>query len=114
SPEESCLVEIRSLIYAVEGKRDTDAENVRLAWQRLRQMRCQVVVGCLSEVQRALLEGDYQLNKVDAYPPVELVASYPEDCLAVSRRFVDESIDSQFYPEGPEKEQGVTFDIKTD
>lgn len=111
--EEICLVEIRSLVYAVEAKREADAENARLAWQRLHQMNSQLVVGCLSEVQNALFERAYQTDRIEAYPPIDLVAAYSADCLAVSRRFIDYGADAQFYHQVPDKESGMSFAFKT-
>jgi hypothetical protein len=105
TPEERCFVEIRSLIYAVEANPEADAADVRLAWQRLHQMSAQLVVGCLSEVQRAL----YQTDKVEAYPPLDLVGAYPVDCLAVSRRFIDDGRDAQFFHQVPDQEKGSAF-----
>jgi Nuclease-related domain len=113
TPEESCLVEIRSLIYAIEAKREADAEDARLAWQRLHQMRPQLVVGCLREVQKALFDRSYQTDRVDAYPPVDLVAAYAMDCLAVSRRFIDDGTDAQFYHHVLDSESGMSFAFET-
>lgn len=113
TPEESCLVEIRTLIYAVEAGREVDVEMARLAWQRLHQMRPQLVVGCLSEVQRALFERSYQTDRVEAYPPMNLIAAYPVDCLASSRRFIDDGNDAQFYHQVPDSEGGISFAFNT-
>lgn len=110
TPEERCLVEIRSLVYALEGKREADAENARLAWRRLHEMRPQLVVGCLSEVQQALAE---RFDRVEAFSPVDLVATYPSDCLAVSRRFIDDGIDAQFYHQVPDREGAMSFAFNT-
>lgn len=111
--EESCLIEIRWLVYAVEAKREAAFEDVQLAWQRLHQMRPQLVVGCLSEVQKAVFDRSYQINLIEAYPPVDLIAAYPMDCLAVSRHFVDDGIDAQFYHQVPDKEVGIAFAFNT-
>ncbi|MEQ1515323.1 MAG: NERD domain-containing protein [Usitatibacteraceae bacterium] len=111
--EESCLVEIRLLIYAVEAKREADAENAQLAWQRLHLMRTQVVVGCLSEVQKALFDRSHQTDKIEEYPPLDLVAAYPLDCLAVSRRFIDDGTDAQFFHQVPDHEGGMSFAFNT-
>jgi len=113
APEERCLVEIRSLIYAVEAKREADAVDVRLAWQRLHQMPTQLVVGCLSEVQKALFERSYRTDRIEAYPSLDLVAAYPVDCLMVSRRFIDDGTDAQFYHQVPHKESGMAFAFNT-
>ena len=113
TPEERCLVEIRSLIYAVEGKREADAVDVRLAWQRLHQTPAQLVVGCLSEVQQALFERSHRTERIEAYPPLDLVAAYPMDCLMISRRFIDDGVDAQFYHQVPHKESGMSFAFNT-
>jgi hypothetical protein len=113
TPEERCIVDIRSLIYAIAANRETDAEDAQLAWQRLHQMPAQLVVGCLSEVQKALFERWYQSDRGEAYPPLDLVATYPVDCLAVSRRFIDYGTDAQFYHQVPDNESGMSFAFNT-
>lgn len=113
NPEESCVNEIRFLVYAIEAKLGTGAEKVKLAWQLLHQMNPQLVIGCLGEVQLALFERDDQINKVETYPPVDLVAAYSSDCLAISRRFVDDGADAQFYHLCPDKETGLSFAFNT-
>lgn len=111
--EESCLVAIRLLIYAVEAKRSADAEEARLAWTRLHEMPAQLVVGCLSEIQKALCDRFRQGDRADAYPPLDLVAAYPSDCLALSRCFVDDGVDAQFYHSVPLREDGISFAFDT-
>lgn len=113
TPEAGCLVAIRSLIYAVEGKRPADVEIARFAWQRLRRIPAQLVVGCLSEVQEALSDQFHQLDKVKAFPSLDLVAAYPADCLAVSRRFIDDGSDAHFYHQVPHREAGISFAFNT-
>lgn len=107
--EEACLVALRILIYAIEAKRSTDAEAARLAWMRLHEMPAQLVVGCLSEIQKTQTDRFSSSKRVDAYPPLDFVAAYPSDCLAVSRRFIDDGVDAQFYHRVPHKEDGMTF-----
>jgi hypothetical protein len=107
--EEACLAAIRVLIYALEAKRPLDAEAARLAWEQLHEMPAQLVVGCLSEVRRALSDRFIPSEKVDAYPPLDFVAAYPTDCVAVSRRFIDDGVDARFYHQVPHKEDGMTF-----
>ncbi|MGO9358301.1 MAG: NERD domain-containing protein [Xanthobacteraceae bacterium] len=113
TPEERCLVELRSLIYAVEAKHEADAMDARLAWQRLHQMPAQLVVGCLSEVQTALFERSYQADRVEAYPPLDLAGAYPLDCLTVSRRFIDDGTNAQFYHQVPDNESSMSFAFNT-
>lgn len=110
---EGCLVAIRSLICAIEAKRSADAEDARLAWQRLHEMPAQLVVGCLSEIQKALSDRCHQGDRVGAYPPLDLVAAYPTDCLAVSRRFIDDGVDARFYHQVPHREDGMSFAFNT-
>ncbi|WP_315770942.1 MULTISPECIES: NERD domain-containing protein [unclassified Bradyrhizobium] len=109
TPEEVCLVEIRSLIYAIEAKQSVDVEKARHAWVRLHEMPAQLVVGCLSEVQEALLGQYCQGDRVNAFPPLDLAAAYRADCVAVSRRFIDDGSDAQFYHRGAHSETGVSF-----
>jgi len=111
--EERCLVAIRLLIYAVEAKRSVDAEEARLVWRRLHEMPAQLVVGCLSEIQKALFDRFRQGDRVEAYPPLDLVAAYPSDCLAVSRRFIDDGVDAQFYHQVPHRDDGMSFAFDT-
>ena len=59
-----CLVDIRTLIYAAESRRQPDTEAAWLAWQRLHAMPAQLVIGCLSEVKNALVE-QYSLNLIE-------------------------------------------------
>jgi hypothetical protein len=113
TPEEVCLVAIRFLIYAIEAKRPPDTEAARLTWVRLHEMPAQLVVGCLSEIQKALSDRFIPSERVDAYPPLDLVAAYPSDCLAVSRRFIDDGVDALFYHRVPHREDGTTFAFDT-
>ena len=113
TPEESCFVEIRSLIYAMEAKTETDTEDAQFAWQRLHEMRAQLVVGCLSEVQKALFEQSLLIERDEAYPPVDLIAAYPTDCLAVSRCFIDDDADAQFYHQVPNNKSAVSLAFNT-
>jgi hypothetical protein len=107
--EERCLIEIRSLIYLAEAGGEGSVAAVRQAWQRLGEWRPQLVVGCLSEVQRALLERPYRRDGVEAYPPLDLVAVYPDECLAVARRFIDDGALAEFYHQVPDQERGISF-----
>ncbi|MFD2250043.1 NERD domain-containing protein [Pseudochelatococcus lubricantis] len=113
TPEESCLVAIRSLIYAVEAKRSANTEEARLAWVRLHKMPARLVVGCLSEIQKALCYRLTPSDTVDAYPPLNLIAAYPSDCLSVSRRFIDDGVDAQFYHQVPHREDGMSLAFDT-
>ncbi|WP_133670219.1 NERD domain-containing protein [Burkholderia pseudomallei] len=107
--EERCLVEIRSLIYLAESGRDAGEAAVRHAWRRLGELRPQLVVGCLSEIQRALHERPYRRDGVESYPPMDLVAVYTDECLAVARRFIDDGALAEFYHQVPDHERGVSF-----
>ncbi len=112
-PEEACLLEIRSLVYALEAKREIDAENAQMAWRRLHGMTPQLVAGCLSEVQEALAERPFPTDENEPFPPLDLAAAYPEGCLAVARRFIDEGIDGKFYHRVPCKEKAISFAFDT-
>ncbi|AOJ42402.1 hypothetical protein WJ23_31535 [Burkholderia lata] len=107
--EELCLVEVRFLIYSVDAGRDVDVAAVRHAWRRLGEMRTQLVVGCLSEVQSALHDRPYRRDGVESYPPLDLAAVYPDECLAIARRFIDDGALAEFYHQVPDEERGVSF-----
>lgn len=107
--EEECLVAIRFLIYVIEAKQTTDAKAARLAWVRLHEMPVQLVVGCLSEAQKALSYPFRSSIKIDAYPPLDFVAAYPSDCLAVCRRFIDNALDFISNYGVPLSEEGIVF-----
>jgi hypothetical protein len=107
--EELCLVEVRSLIYSVEAGGDADVAAVRHAWRRLGEMRPQLVIGCLSEVQSVSHGRPYRRDGVASYPPLDLIAVYPNECLAIARRFIDDGVLAEFYHRVPYQEQGVSF-----
>lgn len=107
--EELCVAEVRSLIYSVEAGGDAAAAAVRHAWRRLGELRPQLVVGCLSEIQRALHERPYRRDGVEFYPSLDLVAVYPDECLAVARKFIDDGALAEFYHQVPDQERGVSF-----
>lgn len=110
---ERCLGDIRTLIYAAEARRDADKTAARLAWQRLHETQVQLVIGCLSEVHAALFIRSYQTDSVAAYPPLDLISAYSADCLNVSRRFIDEGNDAQFFHQVPHREDGTSFAFDT-
>lgn len=72
-------------------------------------MPAQLIVGC----QKALSYRFIPSERVDAYPPLNFVAAYPSDCLAVSRRFIDDGADAQFYHRVPHREDGMMFAFDT-
>jgi hypothetical protein len=111
--EEACLVAMRFLIYAIESNRPTEVVSTVPAWVRLHEMPTQLIVGCLSEIQKAMSDRFTWRERVDGYPPLDFAAAYPSDCLAVSRRFIDDGIDAQFYHRVPHREQGVAFAFDT-
>ena len=110
---ERCLGDIRTLIYAAEAQRDADKTAARLAWQRLHETQTQLVIGCLSEVHAALFIRSFQTDGVAAYSPLDLISAYSADCLKVSRRFVDEGNDAQFFHQVPHREDGMSFAFDT-
>jgi hypothetical protein len=111
--EERCLTELRLLIYAVEANWVSDVGEVAQIWQRLHQMPAQLVIGCLSEVQQALFERAHHTNQIKAFPPMDLTAVYRADCLAMSRRFIDDGVDAHFYHQVPDKERGISYAFNT-
>jgi hypothetical protein len=107
--DECCLVEIRALLYAIESKRDIDLEEASVAWSRLHDMPSQLLMGCVSEINRALLDGYAQVDKIGTYPPIDLANIYATDFLRVSRRFIDEGKMPQFFHQGSDHEKVYDF-----
>lgn len=108
TPEDRCLLEIRTLIYAVESSRQSDIEGARLAWQRLHAMPVQLVIGCLSEVHEALTERHWG-EAEQAYEPLDLTEKYQVDCLRVARQFIENSVDAKFFHRVPMRDIGPSF-----
>ena len=106
---ERCVEDIRLLIYAAEARRSADEALARLAWRRLHEMPAQLVVGCLSELHSVLFLRAHWLPADTAYPPLNLIGFYGEDCLKVSRRFIDEGVEGEFYHRVPRRDEAISF-----
>lgn len=106
---ERCVEDIRSLIYAAEARRSTDEALARLAWRRLHEMPAQLVVGCLSELHSVLFLRVNSFQVDTAYPPLNLMDFYGEDCLKVSRQFIDEGVRGEFYHRVPRRDEAIWF-----
>lgn len=112
SSADRCLADIRMLVYAAESKRQLDIKGARLAWQRLHAMPAQLVIGCLSEVQKALTERQwYEVERV--HETLNLDEVYSADCLTVARRFVENGKDAQYFHRVPMRELGPLFAFRT-
>jgi hypothetical protein len=71
-------------------------------------MPAQLVIGCLSEVDAALTERHWGETK-QAHKLRSLIDAYPAECLKVARRFVEESLEAQYFHRVPFRERGPSF-----
>ncbi|MNU29716.1 Nuclease-related domain protein [compost metagenome] len=85
TPSEACLTALREIVYSCEAK---DVERERRAWRVLAQADCNIAMGCLSEVQKALSDR-HTLEDSKTFPTVSLTHLHPTECLALSRAFLD-------------------------
>lgn len=108
SPADCCLAEVRTLVYAAETGRHSDMEAARLVWQRLHAMPEQLVIGCLSDVQKALMERQWYETE-QAYEPIKLAEVYSSDCLTIARCFVESGVEARYFHRVPRREQGPSF-----
>ncbi|MCI3133378.1 NERD domain-containing protein [Phenylobacterium aquaticum] len=106
SAEEACLNDIRVLVHAAESRRTGDVAAAHDAWARLLSQAPGLVVGCLSEVNAALMERHWADDNNRPYPPVDLRDTYPTECLRLARRFVEEAADPQYFHKVPLRERG--------
>jgi hypothetical protein len=108
TPDYLCLTEIRTLLYAAESGRPADLAKGRHAWQRLHAMSAQLVIGCLSEIHAALVDG-HRVGTERAPKPLNLIDTYSADCLKVARRFVEDGLEARYFHRVPFRERGPSF-----
>ncbi|MGZ9159269.1 MAG: hypothetical protein ACXW36_10445, partial [Nitrospira sp.] len=108
TPADRCLADIRTLVYAAESRRARDLEDARVAWHRLHVMPARLVIGCLSEVDAALTERHWSQTE-QAYQPLNLAEVYSADCLRVARRFVEDSLEAEYFHRASLREIGPAF-----
>lgn len=106
SAEDACLNDIRVLVHAAESRRPGDVAAAHDAWARLLSQPPGLVVGCLSEVNAALMERHWADDSNRPYPAVDLRDTYPDECLRLARRFVEEAADPQYFHKVPLRERG--------
>jgi hypothetical protein len=110
--EEACLNDIRILVHAAESRRPEHLAAAHVAWARLDGQSPGLVVGCLSEINAALMERHWpQENR--PYPPIDLRDTYPAESLRLARRFVDAAVDPQYFHSVPMRERGPEMAFST-
>ncbi|MEO7690923.1 MAG: NERD domain-containing protein [Sphingomonas sp.] len=101
-----CLEQIRALVYVAEiGARQSDASEI---WQQLGSMPSQLVIGCLSEVEAALLEQHWS-ERDQPWPRLSLMASFRAECLQMARRFVDAGLGATYFHHAYARDAGPDF-----
>jgi plasmid stabilization system protein ParE len=105
TPSETCLSAIRDILRAYEAK---DIQQARQSWRTLADADCNVAVGCLSEVQRALVD-HRALETGKTYPALSLTKLYPVESLALSRNFLDGDLAPIYHHQAASSGSGVTF-----
>ncbi len=103
--EDACLNDIRVLVHAAESRRREHLDAAEAAWVRLQNLPPGLVVGCLSEVNAALMERHWA-DDDRPYPPVDLRDSYPAQCLRLARLSVNEAAEPQYFHNVPMRELG--------
>jgi len=103
-----CLCAIQSLVYAAEAKYDTAHHTVREAWQVLHSLQPRLVVGCLNDVVRPLLEPQFA-EIARAYQPLDVLGRYTEDILTVCRKFAVAGLPPLSYAPAPDSANGIGF-----
>ncbi|MBL8552845.1 MAG: AAA family ATPase [Phenylobacterium sp.] len=110
--EELCLNDIRILVHAAESRRPEHLAAAHLAWVRLDGQSPGLVVGCLSEINAALMERHWA-DENRPYPPIDLRDTYPAECLRLARRFVAAAVDPQYFHAVPMRERGPELAFST-
>lgn len=85
TPQAACLSTLRTIIYAWESG---DQKLAQTGWSLLGQAEVGVAVRALSDVQRALSDRR-TLEDSKTYPRITLSDRYANECLALSRAFLD-------------------------
>ncbi|WNJ87940.1 NERD domain-containing protein [Bosea sp. 685] len=109
TPAEMCLGHLRMLVYAAESRLPEDLAQAALAWEFLRAMPVQLVVGCFSEIVGALTDDWSERTRDGASGTLNLVGAFVEESLTLMRRFVDEGEQPLFFHRAPFREKGTNF-----
>ncbi|MFZ5703872.1 MAG: NERD domain-containing protein [Pseudomonadota bacterium] len=96
------LILLRSLLYALEGSADILPPDT--SWLGLRKLPDGVVVGCLSELERALREHQWYDDRTE--PQASLLKAYPQQCLALAREFFDGDPVASYYRYAHSRDDG--------
>ncbi|MBP7817081.1 MAG: NERD domain-containing protein [Phenylobacterium sp.] len=103
TPTEICLTALRSLVHACESQNRDVAQR---AWRQINEAEIGVAVGCLSEVQRALLDR-HTLEDSKSYPRLSLIERFPTESLALSRAFLDGGLAAIYHHRAVDRGSGV-------
>lgn len=109
---QTCLSSIRTIVYALEAGRDWCQQEVTDAWVELHALPAQIVVGCLAKTQSALMDRMWS-ESAKTYTPLSFIDAYPDDCLEVSRRFVQQRLDALFFGRFHGQEAALSFAFET-
>jgi hypothetical protein len=107
-PSVRCLELIQVIVHGHESKREADVAAAAAAWADLKARDIGIVIGCLSEMQAAISDGN-RLEEDPTYPPLHLADAYPAECLALARRFFDERAEAAYHHFGNNRGGGGTF-----
>lgn len=104
--EERCFRDVQLLLFATEAKNNGKNVDTSAPWARLHATEPQLVVGFLSEFQKAIV-GYMQLD--NDLPTIDFIDDFPEDCLRVSRRFIDVGADPIYWGRLADDLDGAEF-----
>ncbi len=102
-----CLILVRGLVHAAED-RETGEASASALWPVLESMPVGDAIGVLGEVQCALQESHWS-ERVVPFAHLDLVATYPRQCLALARAFLDARTQARYYHRVPFQELGPQF-----
>ena len=71
-------------------------------------MSPQLVIGCFSEVHRALSDRGWDASSTE-FNQFDLISAYPVDCRKVVRSFIGDGIDAEYYHRSPFRDAGPAF-----
>lgn len=106
--QETCLSALRSILYACEAG---DEDMMKAGWRTLGEAETGIAVRSLSSVQRALSDS-HTLEDSKAYPRYSLSDRFTEECLTLSRAYLDLGIAGIFEAEVRERGLGAGYALE--
>lgn len=100
-----CIEALRSLVHALEGGA---TRSVNAIWRELEAMPPWVVAGCLYEMDTALSEGSWR-QMGPSWPPLQIMAECPGQCLSVARGFLASGEDAGHFHRGWAREATADY-----